>query len=273
MTGLGEHDGKVRRGRRLALAGERAGDGDDLQRRVEPQELHVRAQPAIDLDGELVRFAEGDRSVVRRRLGGDHGEHRRLRQLLEVLVGADRVVQVVDEERGAQPEEQPDGGRQAPPSAPASGQRDRSAARPTSRPMRRRSSARPRSAARRAAPCTSPAGRRASAACDCIGLVDLRLQLVDLVLQLRPGGVEVVDRLLAPGLGVGGDVRVGEQLGGPRVLAAHRHGDDVGRSDRRRRRRSAAAGRGRGRSGRARGPAGPRAPGSRSGSPDRGSAR
>ena len=99
VPGLGQDDGEVRRRRGLALARDRARHLDHLHRRVEPEELDVRAQPTVDLDGELVGLADRDRTVVRRRLDRYDGQHRLVGDRLEVLGRAHRVVDVVDEER------------------------------------------------------------------------------------------------------------------------------------------------------------------------------
>ena len=47
-------------------------------------------------------------TVVRRRVRRHHGEHRPVGDPLEVLLRADLVVEVVDQERGAEPDEQTD---------------------------------------------------------------------------------------------------------------------------------------------------------------------
>ncbi len=110
VAGLREHDGKVRRRGGLALAGHRAGDLDHADRSVEPEELHVGAQPAVGLDGDVAGLADGDRSIVGRRVDRDDGEHRLVDQRLEVVLGTDLVVEVVEQERGAETDQQPDDG-------------------------------------------------------------------------------------------------------------------------------------------------------------------
>ena len=61
---LGQRRGEVERGRRLALAGHRAGDRDDARRVVDVDELQVRAQLPVGLGPVAVRVAaERDRDL------------------------------------------------------------------------------------------------------------------------------------------------------------------------------------------------------------------
>ena len=113
MTGLRQHDSEVRRGGGLALSCQRAGDLNDLDRTVEPEEHQVGAQPPIGLDGVVGRFADGDRATVRGRVDRHHGQHRPVGQLFEVLLRADLVVEVVEQECRTEPEQEPDDRRRA----------------------------------------------------------------------------------------------------------------------------------------------------------------
>ena len=108
MSRPSQHDGEVRRRRRLALAGERAGDLHDMDAAVEREELDVRAEAAIRLDRHMGRIRHRKREIAGRWVDGDLGEDRTIGQRFEIIRGPDLVVEIVDEERRSETEQQAD---------------------------------------------------------------------------------------------------------------------------------------------------------------------
>ena len=178
-------------------------------------------------------FADGDRSIVGRPIDRDDGEHRPVDEPLEVVLGTDLVIEVVDDERRRQPDEESrHGGEQ--------GGSSRSWLDRLLRDLRRlddRCAARSQRCVhtklvQRGAE-VRELGDEALASRIVIGQVtDLGLEPIDGRLNLDAGRQEFVDRLLASHLDVGHCVCVGERGCIRRVRVTNGDRNDVGATDR-----------------------------------------
>ena len=110
-TGLREDDRDVRRGRRLALARDRARDEERANRGVDGGELDARAQAPIGF-GDRPEMIEERRqpvdlaAVLAASHLRDRAQRRQARDSLHVVWRLDRVVEVVEQERDAERQQQ-----------------------------------------------------------------------------------------------------------------------------------------------------------------------
>ncbi len=113
VLGPGQDHGQVGHGGGLALRGRGTGDLEAVQRLVEAEELDRGAQRPVGLAGRRVGTLQGDDlgGPVAPGHGRDEAEdgQRRTGGPLEVVLGLDRVVQVLQEEDEADAKDEADG--------------------------------------------------------------------------------------------------------------------------------------------------------------------
>jgi hypothetical protein len=230
VTGLSEHDGKVRRGRRLAFSGERTGELDDSNGPVEPEELQVGSQSPVRLHGVVRRLAQRDRQVVG---GGSMGTTDSTgRPVASSRSSSNRILSSRWSIRNAAPrpiKQADDGGEQRSTCGCGFHRRDREERRLDDGGATGAQCCIDAELIERRAEAGQLRDERRPAGIVLGERIELRLQVVDGDLHLVDRAEQLTDRLLSADLDVRLRVGVRQRLSVGGVGVAHRNRDHIGR--------------------------------------------
>ena len=238
---MGKHHSKVGSRSGLAIAAERTGYLQHAHFAIEPKELNTGAQAAIGLYGQRPRLGDSDRALIGCCLHGHHRQHRQTAGgALEIVGAAQRIVEVIKQERCTKTQQQTDHQRKCS-GAHRRGLHWRGGQLGIAHALCATGGERgvylqlieallkQRLLINQHAALSGDIGSRGGSIGNLlIERIDLRLQFGDLLLQLGTGSNQRVHRLLTLDLDVGLHIRVGQHPSSFAIAAANADDHNIG---------------------------------------------